>query len=163
MAGPNFNLPYPPVLNNNVNLQTVKALVSLGYVTVVNVYTTAQATTGTLGRFFVTDIVIHDPTQAAGASASAVVSFGSASTSTTALSPVFPLTVLNASVTGQYLRVPVAPAFGWANQGVTTTYTTAPGNVGVALGPGDTFQMFVQTAAGTTSVTAQIDLIGYYI
>ena len=163
MAGPNFNLPYPPVLNNNNNLQTIKSLVNLGYVTVVNVYTTAQATTGTLGRFFVTDIVLHDPTQAAGASGSTAVSFGSASTSTTALTPLFPLAVLNASVVGQYVRVPVAPAFSWSNQGVTTTYTTAQGNVGLALGPGDTLQLFVQTAAATTSVTAQLDVIGYYI
>ena len=165
MAAPNFSLPYPPVLPGNDNLQYVKAVIPAGYATVVNVFTTAQ---NTLGRFFVTQIVIHDPV-VPNATPSTTLAFGSASTSTTAVSSSIFLSGLTGSVANQYVSIVPGQTFGagfiqGGAQPATTTLTTLVVSTPVlALGPGDVLQCFVLNAANTTTQSYQVDFCGYYL
>ena len=165
MAGPNFNLPYPPVLNNNCNLQAIKTVVAAGYATTVNVYTVAQST---VGRFFVTNVIIHDPL-VTNATPSCTLAFGSASTSTTSIVPSLWLPMLTGSTTNQYVQVQPSSAFGLGfTQGgalpATTTLTTlTSATPAVAFGPGDVLQVNILTAGNTTTQSYQMDLIGYYV
>ena len=165
MPSPNFSLPYPPVLNNNDNLQYIKALVPVGFATTVAVFTTSQVSQ-TQGRFFVTGIVIHDPTVAAGAVGSVTLAFGSASTSTTSISPVLPLTGLGAT-SGSPANLFQAYTPGIFSQNTANATTTAQYSgvqqPCVALGPNDVLVCNVTAAAGTTSASVLVDILGYYI
>ena len=173
MTAPNFSLPYPPVLNNTNNLQYIKAVIPAGVGgTTLNVYTTAQST---VGKFFVTNVVIHDPA-VFNATPSTIIAIGSASTSTTAISGQnLWLSNLTGTVANQYVQfqpgnIPgnAAPGVGpWGGLTTTIVATTTLGNVslpaGVAFAPGDVLQVTIVQAHNTTTQTYYLDLIGYYI
>jgi len=164
MTSPNFSLPYPPILNDNDSLVTFKVLVPTGYLTVVNVYTTGQST---VGKFFCTNIVFHDPSPLAGTNGSVVLSIGSASTSTTSICPQIQLSGLSGSVANQYVCVNPATFAGGLgfNNGATTTFSSANlvATSAQALAPGDVMQVFIGTTAGTTNGNIFMDVVGYYL
>ena len=149
----NFSYPYPTVGNNNDNLQYVKAVVPVGYATVVNIFTTAQ----NQGKFFCTKVIFHDPNGATGVG-SVTLAIGSASSApaTTAISPVIELTALTGSVANQFVSFdPGLVVFGGA--------TTQPEAAALSLAPGDIMQVNVVSAAGTTTATVLMDVVGYYL
>lgn len=149
---------YPPVGNFQDTLQVVRTLVPVGLATVVNVFTVAQ----NQGRLFLTNVIIRDPSPQAGSVGSVVLAFGSASTVTTSLTPVFSLAGLSGSTNNQFIQMQPGQmqAIGTGSIGFTTTtsYTSA-----VALGGGDVVQAFVTSVAGSTNATVYVDFVGYYL
>lgn len=136
-----FNSPiYPAPGVGAVALQYVKAVVPGTNVTTVGVFTVARGQ----GRFFVTALIAHDPSTSTIATVG--VSFGSASTSATALTPLYNLNQLNNAAANQFVQF---------HPGLQ-----AGASVALALGGGDVLTANVVTAGAGSF---QLDIVGYYL
>ena len=138
--------PVPGVQNNN--LFSYKTTVSASAAATTTLFTVPNS-----GKFYVTDVIVSDPS-ATVATATMSVGWTGSATVAAGVCPAITLAALTAAAADQYIQI---------KPGVQTA-TAGTGQPGVAraVAPGDNLTVTIASPVGG-AVTVQVAVIGYFI